>query len=214
MNTLNVHSIFRSISGEVGNFPQGSWVTFLRLAGCNLTCKFCDTEVTQDPGSGTHISIDEIVEKIGFIDKLVITGGEPLLQEQAMLLLIQSLPGGMKIQIETNGSLAPHEEIRLEPNVFWIIDYKCYGSEMTSQMPPFPEALGLFPRGSWLKFVITDAQDYAQAKTVMSRCPDLYNYAFSACTPLTHDNLFQWMLKDNIDALFNCQIHKLAKLNE
>jgi len=210
---MEVHSIFKSVSGEVGYFPQGSWVVFLRLAGCNLACAYCDTKITQDPESGFKVSVEDVAKRLEGFPRVVITGGEPMIQEEEVLELVRLLPD-TEFQIETNGTFMPHKAIRSEGRVHWVVDYKCFGSEMTSAMPPYPDALYRFPKGSWLKFVITDRNDYIQAGTLVSKCTDEYQYAFSACPPLSHNTLFQWMMADGSSALFNVQIHKLARLNE
>ena len=80
---LKVHSIFESISGEAGGFPQGSWCTFLRLSGCNLRCRWCDTPDAQEVEAQTlDMSVKEICDSVGIYKNILITGGEPLLQKR------------------------------------------------------------------------------------------------------------------------------------
>ena len=106
-NTLLVHSIFKSISGEVGLIPQGTSTVFIRLAGCNMKCSYCDTACTQSKKSGSKFTIEQIINSIKKLKckNLLITGGEPLMQRKGIISLLKRLKGwGCKIQIETNGS--------------------------------------------------------------------------------------------------------------
>ena len=80
---MKIHSHFISIDGEVNKWGQGVPSVFLRLQNCNLRCSYCDIPEAQDPKGGRVLSVDQIVEIIrGYeCEKITITGGEPLLQE-------------------------------------------------------------------------------------------------------------------------------------
>lgn len=100
--TLQIQKIFPTIQGE-GPFV-GTPSVFIRLGGCNLACKFCDTEFE----SFNEMQIDEIIAdvktKCGNSKLIVITGGEPL--RQPIELLTQELLAlGFDVQVETNGTL-------------------------------------------------------------------------------------------------------------
>lgn len=98
-----VHSIFPTIQGE-GPFA-GVPATFIRLAGCNLQCPLCDTDYTS---TRIHMTPTEILAQVYKhpANLVVITGGEPFRQELGALVraLCRS---NFKVQIETNGTLAP-----------------------------------------------------------------------------------------------------------
>lgn len=108
--TLSVFSIFDTIQGE-GPFA-GVPAVFVRLAGCNLQCPGCDTDYTE---ATTEMSPDDIHRTIKGLREpwtqapgrplplVVITGGEPLRQNIAPLLL--ALSGHYRVQVETNGTL-------------------------------------------------------------------------------------------------------------
>jgi 7-carboxy-7-deazaguanine synthase len=124
---LKVSELFCSIQGE-GIFAGTSCI-FLRLSTCNLKCSWCDTKYTWDWENYDinkeikEISINEIVEKIhefSEINHIVITGGEPLLQQDKLVLLLKILKSKRKkddgslfyhIEIETNGTITPIKEI-------------------------------------------------------------------------------------------------------
>jgi len=104
---LIVSEIFYSIQGEGPN--AGKPAVFLRLAGCNLKCEWCDTKyaITSTRTSAiTSYSAEQILKKIKSYPckHLVITGGEPLLQQDGLIELLKKLKG-YYVEIETNGSI-------------------------------------------------------------------------------------------------------------
>ena len=117
--------IYKSIQGE-SSFA-GRPCIFVRLAGCNLRCSWCDSEYTFT--GGYKLSEDEVVAEIAKLApvKLVeFTGGEPLLQEREVVPLMERLLGdGYELMIETSGE-RPVENV--PKAVHKIIDVKCPGS--------------------------------------------------------------------------------------
>ena len=105
MIKIKVSEIFTSFQGE-GPYV-GTPATFLRLYGCNLDCEWCDTDIS----TYEMLSVDDVAEilmtqmEFNNINLLVITGGEPTLQMEEIKRLIKELPEGIKIQLETNGSI-------------------------------------------------------------------------------------------------------------
>jgi 7-carboxy-7-deazaguanine synthase len=109
---LEVSEIFESIQGEGAS--AGVPCVFLRLAGCNLRCRWCDTAYTWD---WTRYRRDEEIERLPVEDviarlsaapsrRLVVTGGEPLLQQKVLATVLAEL-SGMTIEVETNGTVLP-----------------------------------------------------------------------------------------------------------
>jgi len=110
--TLKISEIFASAQGE--GLRQGEPTIFVRLAGCNLSCDFCDTKYAL--ANGVLMSIDKIVEKIRSLGRnwptrwICLTGGEPLLQD--ITGLARKLKAeGFFIQVETNGTLYRHIDV-------------------------------------------------------------------------------------------------------
>src|SRR5690606_16207792 len=125
---LNVTEIYPSIQGE-SSF-SGRPCTFVRLTGCPLRCRWCDTAYAFQ--GGTAMSIDEIMTTVaGFELPLVeLTGGEPLAQSGAIDLMSRLDAAGYRVLLETGGS----ESIGLVPkSVHIIMDIKCPGSRMENR---------------------------------------------------------------------------------
>jgi len=103
---LKITEIFASIQGE--GLRMGEPTIFIRLAGCNLRCHFCDTKYAWDGGSDYTVEqVLAAIKKIrqGFpVDWICLTGGEPMCQE--IKTLVRKLrKTGLKVQIETNGTI-------------------------------------------------------------------------------------------------------------
>lgn len=115
-SVLDVHSIFYTIQGE-GPF-SGYPAVFIRLAGCNLQCQGCDTQYTE---GRKQMTVEEIATAVWraldpdnnrHLPIVVITGGEPFRQNLTPLcenLILGKSCFPLKVQIETNGTLAPSE---------------------------------------------------------------------------------------------------------
>jgi len=119
---MKIIEIFHSIQAEVSCF--GEPAIFIRLAGCNLKCCFCDTKYSWK--DGTDITIAQIIKQIKKYrcETIVITGGEPMMQQNGLIeLLSQSALADYFIIIETNGTIEPIEHLRRLVNV-WNISPK------------------------------------------------------------------------------------------
>ena len=212
---MNVFSIFDSIDGEVNYHGQGHITTFIRLAGCNLRCKYCDTVAAQETESGFDMSpsaiSEEAVKRKAF--KVTITGGEPLQQTEELAELVSTLSAlHVFSTVETNGSL-PIPSMACT----WIADYKLKGSGMQKHMN-----LKNFDRlnpDSFIKFVCTNRADYEEAKAVMVKIRERRRWARFALSPampgLPANDLINWAVEDKLTSVIvNIQIHKLLDLTE
>lgn len=110
-DTLEVHSIFPTIQGE-GPFA-GCPAIFVRLAGCNLQCPWCDTDYTskRELMRAEDVGV-EVMSRVTNEDLVVITGGEPFRQSGLPALVRAIRKWELRVQIETNGTLD-------QPNFPW-----------------------------------------------------------------------------------------------
>ena len=198
---MKIAEIFASLQGEGRN--QGKPCLFIRLAGCNLRCRWCDTAYAQDGGIET--GIDAILEHIQSqnLSYVCITGGEPLLQadelEQLLVLLNQK---GYSIDIETNGTI---DFTRLQPYSSICMDVKCPSSGARSNISLL-EALR--PQDS-VKFVVQDVTDCRYARDIIDchRIPG--EIFFSPVCGSDYGPLIEFILVNNLPVRFQVQLHKL-----
>ena len=208
--TINILSIFSSISGEFGQFPQGMPVTFIRFAGCNLRCNHCDTEHSIN-AVGTKMKLEEIIKKVDElgIRRVVITGGEPMIQKNELKALLIFLEyEGFETAVETNGSI-PIKDLYSFANS-WIVDIKMPDSGMFDKMLNIAEftSLGL---NIFLKFPINSQEDFIVARgyvRLFDLEPDMT--ALSPVSPtMTADKLWDLMCEHRLfNCVLNTQIHK------
>jgi 7-carboxy-7-deazaguanine synthase len=108
---LRVSEIFESVQGEGPS--AGAPSIFLRLSTCNLRCSWCDTKYTWDWTAFRYedevhaMSVADVRERIArsTSGRLVVTGGEPLLQRRELEALLAELPADLYVEVETNGTL-------------------------------------------------------------------------------------------------------------
>ncbi len=203
---LQVTEIFASIQGETSYV--GLPFAFVRLTGCNLRCRYCDTTYAYE--GGEEFSLKEVVSRVELfgIPRVTVTGGEPLLQPDAFRLVEAFLDRGFTVLVETNGTVPLAS---LDPRAVKVMDVKCPGSgedrktlwENFSALTPIDE----------VKFVIASEEDYRYAKEIIGRyCAKasfsvLLSPAFGFLAP---EKLAGWMVGDGLSARFQLQLHKLV----
>jgi organic radical activating enzyme len=172
MPTLRVIEIFDSLQGE--GYWTGVPMTFVRLAGCNaaetgLGCAhWCDTPGSWSAGAGEELDVSEIVEQV-CLPRLCLTGGEPLLQSAGVVALVAQAHGrGIKVHLETNGTLPPPVDTApLESTGDLLFDWA-----VVSPKPPdhfvAPEWEGLVDE---LKLVVDEGLGAATAERLAARHP-------------------------------------------
>ncbi len=168
MQTYRVAEKFVSINGEGSR--AGELAVFIRLAGCNLRCSYCDTAwAWEDDCPGEAMTAAEILAYIREtgIRNVTLTGGEPL-TSPGVLGLVQTITAdpALSLEIETNGSvdIAPFAALPNRP--IFTLDYKLPGSGMEGRMhrPSF----ALLGTRDVVKFVCSDLADMARAAEVIS----------------------------------------------
>src|SRR5262249_52598766 len=156
---MYIIEIYKSVQGE-SSFA-GLPCIFVRLAGCNLRCTWCDSEYTFT--GGRKMSLNEVmaeVEKLAPVKLVEITGGEPMLQEREVVgLMDELLAHGYQVLIETSGE-RPLENV--PKSVHKIVDVKCPASGEGGSFRL--ENLDALTKNDELKFVIASREDYVFAR--------------------------------------------------
>jgi 7-carboxy-7-deazaguanine synthase len=203
---LMVNEIFYSIQGE--SVHAGLPCVFVRLTGCNLRCRYCDTRYAFD--QGRSLSISQICKKIATFDcdLVEVTGGEPLLQDHTPSLVHTLLENGYRVLVETNGSM---DIDQVDRRCSRIMDIKCPSSgEHTKNDPANLQRLTAHDQ---VKFVIGDHGDFHFAQMQVSRLPAILpsdRILFSAASDrLAPDQLARWMLGARTKARLQLQLHRL-----
>jgi 7-carboxy-7-deazaguanine synthase len=211
--------IYKSVQGE-SSFA-GLPCIFVRLAGCNLRCSWCDSEYTFKGGYKQSLDeVETVVEALAPVRLVEFTGGEPMLQERELVpLMEQMLEKGYTLMMETSGE-RPLANVPKE--VHKIVDVKCPGSSEggTFRM----ENLDALTKRDEVKFVISDRGDYEFARE-FTRDHELeeragavlFSPAFKKAPSLERSTsncaldprlLVEWMLADGVPARLSLQIHK------
>jgi 7-carboxy-7-deazaguanine synthase len=202
---LRVSEIFYSIQGE--STHAGLPCVFVRLAGCNLRCRWCDTAYAFH--GGREMAVAEVMALVeGYPCSLVeVTGGEPLLQPDAVPLMEELLRRGRRVLLETSGSL-PIEGV--PEGVARIVDVKCPGSgEADSNRW---ENLERLRQGDEVKFVIGGREDFrwaaeqVRARRLAERGAVLFSPVHGAVAPA---ELAGWVLDEGLAVRVQIQLHKL-----
>jgi len=216
---LYLIEIYKSIQGE-SSFA-GLPCIFVRLAGCNLRCAWCDSEYTFTGGyKMSEEQVTAAIEKLAPAKLIEFTGGEPMLQERELVPLMERLlRGGYELMIETSGE-RPLEQVPAA--VHKIVDVKCPGSGEAGSFRM--SNLECLTDRDEVKFVIANRGDYEFARDFIrehkleTRAGQvLLSPAFSKTpsTDRTTENclldpreLVEWMLADALPARLSLQIHK------
>jgi 7-carboxy-7-deazaguanine synthase len=202
---LKICEIFTSIQGE--STYAGLPCTFVRLAGCNLRCLYCDTQYSYS--NGIEMTPGYIISrvKLAGADLVEITGGEPLVQKKDTLMLVRGLlDEGYEVLIETNGSLSIRE---IDTRAVIILDVKTPGSGVSDAMD-FSNFDRLKPSDE-VKFVICDRADYDWSRDLITtfglkgRAKILFSPALGMIAPA---QLARWIVEDRLEVRLNMQMHK------
>ena len=205
---LHISEIFTSIQGE--STYAGRPCQFIRLAGCQLNCRYCDTRYARILRNSSSMSTDALLE--GCISKktrlVCVTGGEPLLQEPVYDFMKRLLNHGFTVLLETNGAVSIE---KVPPGVVRILDCKCPSSGESGKMN-FANYPLLTPEDQ-VKFVMGSRRDYAYSLEI-SRKFSLFNKKITVLLSpnmkkISPATLAKWILKDEIPAVMNIQLQKI-----
>ena len=202
--TLKVNEIFKSIQGE--SSKVGFPCIFIRLTYCNLRCSYCDTEYAFHDGE--DMKIESILNQIkDYKTKLVqVTGGEPLLQKNSIILLNELVKLNYEVLLETSGSLPI---TNVPKKVKKVVDFKCPTSKMSKKnLWSIANDLSMHDE---IKFVIGDINDYEWTKLKIKehelnkKAPILFSPVYDK---ISLKKLADWILRDNLDVRLQMQMHK------
>lgn len=238
-DTLVVNEIYLSLQGE--STFAGLPCVFIRLTACNLRCSYCDTAYAFTEGRkqplddilaevrrlaqpyATRITRHgSVTHRLPFVE---LTGGEPLLQPNALPLMQQLCDDGFTVLIETSGA---HDISKADPRVRRIMDLKCpsSGEESRNRWGNLPH----LKTTDEVKFVLGTVEDYEWARSVLAEhkldaiCPILFSWVAplqphqqdkslkpvpAGQTPLTRQDLVERIIADALPVRFQLQMHKL-----
>jgi 7-carboxy-7-deazaguanine synthase len=202
---LRINEIFHSLQGEADSV--GYRTVFVRLTGCPLRCRYCDTEYAFHAGDWQDI--DAVIEAVKAYETphVCVTGGEPLAQPNCVMLLERLCDAGFQVSLETSGAMAID---RVDPRVVRVVDVKTpdSGEAARNRAENFPH---LTPHDQ-VKFVICSREDYDWSKAYLEehglarRCPVLFSPSHGQVLPTT---LADWILEDKLPVRFQLQLHKV-----
>ncbi|NMB65126.1 MAG: radical SAM protein [Spirochaetes bacterium] len=203
--TLCVNEIFYSLQGETTRtgFPS----LFIRLAGCNLNCRWCDTPYARTGSPVTIAHIIQTIEKYPTLNHITITGGEPLMQEHTLTLLDILCRKNYPLQLETNGSISIEH---VPSQVHKIVDVKTPSSGHADSFN-ISNIQYLKPHDE-IKFVIADDYDYNYSKEFMknylANVPCVINFS-PVWSTMVPQQLAEYILHDRLNVRLNIQLHKI-----
>lgn len=217
--SLQISEIFHSIQGESSRV--GLPTVFVRLTGCPLRCRWCDTAYAFS--GGETLGLEAILEQVAAFEcaTVCVTGGEPLAQKNCLPLLTALCDAGHAVSLETSGALAIDA---VDPRVARIVDVKTPGSGEADRNRW--ENLALLRSSDELKFVLASRADYdwavaacrqrrlfasprelfASPRKLFEICPVLFSPVAGELDPA---ELAQWILDDRLPVRFQLQLHKV-----
>ena len=232
--TLVVNEIYLSLQGE--STFVGMPCVFVRLTACNLRCSYCDTAYAFTEGK--KMPLDDAVAKVRELAQpfatakgdqrlplVELTGGEPLLQPNAVPLMKALCDDGFTVLLETSGA---HDISKVDPRVRRIMDLKCPSSGESARNRY--ENIPHLKATDEIKFVIGTDEDYVWAKeqivahNLAAACPLLFSWVAplaphqqdkalkpvpSGQHPLTRKELVERIVADALPVRFQLQMHKI-----
>lgn len=211
MAELRITEIFHSLQGEARSV--GRPTVFVRLTGCPLRCRWCDTPYSFN--GGRLMALDDILAEVRQYRArhVCVTGGEPLAQRECLELLTRLCDEGYAVSLETSGAL---DVSAVDARVSRVVDLKAPDSGEVHRNRY--ENMPVLTAHDQVKFVLASRQDYDWARF---KC-DEYRLAERVGDVLfspVHDELdprilAEWILQDRLDVRLQLQLHKYLWNNE
>jgi len=202
--SLRITEIFYSLQGESNTV--GIPTVFIRLTGCPLRCRYCDTAYAFTGGEKKTIS--SIIEQVDQYQAkfITVTGGEPLAQVACHRLLELLLDKDYIVSVETSGAI---DVSKVDSRAVKVMDLKTPASaEMDKNKY---QNIDYLTQKDQVKFVIADDKDYQWSTAIMqqydlaSRCEILFSPVMGEMNPRV---LAENIIKDNLPVRFQIQLHK------
>jgi 7-carboxy-7-deazaguanine synthase len=202
---LRINEIFHSLQGEADSV--GFRTVFVRLTGCPLRCRYCDTAYAFHEGDWQEI--DAILETVRSFDAahVCVTGGEPLAQPNCLVLLSRLCEAGYRVSLETSGAMSL---AGVDIRVSRVVDVKTPGSGESARN--LTENFAMLTPHDQVKFVICSREDYDWSKAYLAehslseRCQVLFSPSYTQVSPTA---LADWILADRLEVRFQLQLHKV-----
>jgi 7-carboxy-7-deazaguanine synthase len=225
---LLLNEMYVSIQGE--SSLVGLPTVFVRLYGCNLRCRWCDSMHAVEGGEFTRATVDDVAQRIreladsgehAGIRNVCWTGGEPLLQGESIAAAIRRLPDTFVHSFETDGEidLQPFDTLVAEERdsgrLRYVMDVKCPGSGMKADKAY--ANLALLRKQDEVKFVLQNRDDYDFAKRVLTTHGAKVGTVLFSPVVAAHQaskslglaQLAEWILEDRLPVRLQVQLHKL-----
>lgn len=207
---FNVAEKFVSINGE--GQKAGQLAVFIRFAGCNLRCSYCDTKWANDFDlKGENLTAEQILEYVldTGVHNVTLTGGEPLLRPEIEELISMLVRAGLWVEIETNGSV-PLKPLEKDSRPHFTMDYKTPSSNMESEM--LVSNFDLLEPDDVVKFVCGSSEDLnctydiIKKYNLTEKCKVYLSCVFGNLQPSA---VVDFMKEKNLNGVnFQLQMHK------
>jgi len=203
--TLRITEVFTSLQGEA--LTQGYPTVFIRLTGCPLRCGYCDSAYAFHGGTLQSISslVDQVTES--GIQRVCVTGGEPLAQPNCVQLLDVLCERGYAVSLETSGAL---DIAQVNPQVSIVLDIKTPGSGEShrNRVENYP----LLAEKDQVKAVITDSDDLGWLALWVDRYPSIFQAGTVWVSPsfgeMSLNLLADWVIAERGRFRLQTQLHK------
>ena len=203
--TLRVSEVFLSLQGETSR--AGLPTVFVRLTGCPLRCRWCDTPYSFQ--GGETVTLGALLARIAEfgVPTVCVTGGEPLAQKNCPALLSALCDAGYSVSLETSGAL---DVSGVDPRVSRIVDIKAPGSGEEARNR-WDNLAHLTPHDE-IKFVLASRADYDWAREILRAqkltqiCPVLFSPVQGELPPT---DLADWVIADRLPVRMQVQLHKI-----
>lgn len=208
---FSVAEKFVSINGE--GVRAGELAVFIRFAGCNLKCEYCDTKwANAVDAPAEKMESKDILDYIlsTGVKNVTLTGGEPLLRQEMGELIDTLMSAGLRVEIETNGSIHLREFADRVYRPVFTMDYKLPSSGMEEYM--CSDNFGCLEKHDTVKFVSGSIEDLERAVEVIEshhlteRCHVYISPVFGKIEPA---DIVEFMKEKKLnDVRLQLQLHK------